>query len=716
EKPGDDTSPSNEDGNHITNSDNEDNTMDNNIYYIDLSNYEEYMDYSFEENSIVYITEDIEGLDLFVEQFNVTITGINNPTLKNSRIYVYEEGYSNISNLKFVSDDNSEFLRVINFVGDNNSISNVEFVDYRYEPTDEEYREIFVLGNNTSITNCSFDIRYPSQHRDWRYYGEDCKEIVVLLRGNNNNITNCSISVNESGYYEAPYGMLRGISIYGNNSNASYNKLYLQGTLYCYAISCRGSYNYISYNDIDVVSIRYANGITLEGENAYNIMENNVINLQTFNETIDGRDLVDVSYGIIITENEYHGYTYYIPDSHTIYNVIRNNYIKGNSSHVYGIEQFGGTYTTIENNTIIVEGYTPMGIGLIGKGATITNNYIVARGRTNESGTSADYIKPETTAISLKDGSDNIVANNHLETYNGTSINLRNERRNMITKNEMTVLGNIRYVMGDSKVDGSVFTDNVIEGNPLYSSLNDELVFVKKHTYVDGVIVANSDLESYLATHKQDSNATVQKNDTESGKNENSTDYGNNTSSYSNQTDTNDQPNDNPTDSSTDSTNQTIIGDTNQTIEDTNQTPTTNQSSAANNNDSNTNQTSDDEQKSIIDVIIDKIDEILDTNETIDNTTQNQSTDNNTNEQNNDSTDTNNTKNDTAQENQTQINNTNSTNTDVIIENQTSDIPIDNQTEVPENTTQVIIEEPPSENKTHNPEENKTDENNTQDD
>ena len=112
------------------------------------------------------------------------------------------------------------------------------------------------------------------------------------------------------------------------------------------------------------------------------------------------------------------------------------------------------------------------------------------------SGVSADYIKPETTAISLKDGSDNYVANNYLETHNGTNINIRNERRNLITKNTMNVLGNVRYVMGDRKVNGSVFTDNVIEGNPLYSSLNNELVYVKGHTYVDGVIVANDELDT----------------------------------------------------------------------------------------------------------------------------------------------------------------------------------------------------------------------------
>jgi hypothetical protein len=203
------------DNSSIDSNDQED-TVDHNIYYIDNTNYEEYMDYSFEENSIVYITENLEGLDLFVEAFNVTIAGIDNPTLTNSHIIVYEEGYANIYNLTFVSNDESEFLRDVEFIGNNNTISNVDFIDYRYEPTDEDYRVLFVLGNNTSITNCNFDIKYPTQHRDWRYYGAECKEIVILLRGNNNNVTNCTVNLNESGYYEAPYGMLRGISIYGD--------------------------------------------------------------------------------------------------------------------------------------------------------------------------------------------------------------------------------------------------------------------------------------------------------------------------------------------------------------------------------------------------------------------------------------------------------------------------------------------------------------------
>ncbi len=711
ENQGDDENPSNypEDNQNIDSTN--DNTMDILKYYLDNSNYEEYMDYSFEENAIVYITEDIEGLDLFVEANNVTITGINNPTLKNSHITAYEEGYANISNMTFVSDDESEFERVIVFIGNNNSVSNVEFIDARYQPTEEEYRQIYVIGNNTSITNCNFDVRYPSQHRDWRFYGDENKENVVLLMGNNNNVTNCSINLIESGYYEAPYGMIRGISLYGNNNNVSNNTLYLQGTLYCYAISCRGSYNYISYNNIDVVSIRYANGITLEGQNAYNLLENNVISLQTSNKTIDDMELVDVSYGIILTENEYHGYTYYIPNSVTIYNVIRNNYIRGNSSHVYGIEQFGGTYTTIENNTIIVEGNTPMGIGLIGKGANITNNHIVAIGKTNVSGVSADYIKPETTAISLKDGSDNYVANNYLETHNGTNINIRNERRNLITKNTMNVLGNVRYVMGDRKVNGSVFTDNVIEGNPLYSSLNNELVYVKGHTYVDGVIVANDELDTYLATHKQDSNGTQARNDSESGQKENSTDYGNNTSADNNQTSTDTQSDSNPS-TDTNMTNQTIIDDNINQNATNNQTTNPSNSTGTNTDD---NQESGDD-KSIIDIIIDKIDEIIDTNKTENNNTQNQSTENTTTD---DNTSKNDDKNDTTEKNNTQEDNTNSTQTDVIIETNTT-VPTDNSTQIPENTSQVIIEEPTTQtnttdNSNNTSEENSTEENNTDD-
>lgn len=707
ENQGDDENPSNypEDNQNIDSTN--DNTMDILKYYLDNSNYEEYMDYSFEENAIVYITEDIEGLDLFVEANNVTITGINNPTLKNSHITAYEEGYANISNMTFVSDDESEFERVIVFIGNNNSVSNVEFIDARYQPTEEEYRQIYVIGNNTSITNCNFDVRYPSQHRDWRFYGDENKENVVLLMGNNNNVTNCSINLIESGYYEAPYGMIRGISLYGNNNNVSNNTLYLKGTLYCYAISCRGSYNYISYNNIDVVSIRYANGITLEGQNAYNLVENNVISLQTSNKTIDDMELVDVSYGIILTENEYHGYTYYIPNSVTIYNVIRNNYIRGNSSHVYGIEQFGGTYTTIENNTIIVEGNTPMGIGLIGKGANITNNHIVAIGKTNVSGVSADYIKPETTAISLKDGSDNYVANNYLETHNGTNINIRNERRNLITKNTMNVLGNVRYVMGDRKVNGSVFTDNVIEGNPLYSSLNNELVYVKGHTYVDGVIVANDELDTYLATHKQDSNGTQARNDSESGQKENSTDYGNNTSADNNQTSTDTQSDNNPS-TDTNMTNQTIIDDNINQNATNNQTTNPSNSTGTNTDD---NQESGDD-KSIIDIIIDKIDEIIDTNKTENNNTQNQSTENTTTD---DNTSKNDDKNDTTEKNNTQEDNTNSTQTDVIIETNTT-VPTDNSTQIPENTSQVIIEEPTTQTNTTDNSNNTSDENSTEED
>ena len=95
--------------------------------------------------------------------------------------------------------------------------------------------------------------------------------------------------------------------------------------------------NIITNNYIEVTSIRYANGISIEGSSSNNTLRNNIIILKTENTTIDNSGIIDVSYGIIITEYEYYGGIYTGEKSKTSSNIIDSNIITASSTHVYGM-------------------------------------------------------------------------------------------------------------------------------------------------------------------------------------------------------------------------------------------------------------------------------------------------------------------------------------------------------------------------------------------
>lgn len=454
--------------------------QENEYIQINQNNKDEYQYYEFEENSQIIINGTVNDLYMELTKPNISITGINNPKLINSIINVYDDGCIHLSNISFENDDECESTIDIYIETDNNILENLTFNEYREQIRDDLYRIIEVTGNNNTIRTSQFTVTYPAMHREWMYYGDDCKGDVISVHGDNNIIEDNYFEVYEGQPKEYPFGLTRTLSIYGNKNIINRNDIYMNGTLYLYAITIFYHENVITNNYMEVHSIRYASGIAINGESSYNIIKNNTIILTTQNESKELFGLVDAAYAIVLTENAYHGGSYNIINSKMEGNVIEDNNIMGYSNHMYGFEQFGGKDTVIRNNNIDIEGSAPMGIAVIGSDTQIEGNSINVRGYTNQSEDSLDYLKPQTTGIYLFYGNDATIIGNQITTDNGTAIRTLLESSTIIADNYMQVDNNIVTIdiqnpRGFTDIIGNIIADlenQIINGKNIYMEDN----------------------------------------------------------------------------------------------------------------------------------------------------------------------------------------------------------------------------------------------------
>ena len=464
--------------------------QENQYYQINENNKENYQYYEFEENTQILINGTVNEFNIEINKQNISITGVNNAKLVNSIINVYDQGCIHLSNITFENDDKCESTIDIYLETDNNILENLTFNEYRQEIHDDLYRVIDVYGNNNTIRQSEFTVTYPAMHKDWMYYGDDCKGDVISIHGDNNTIEDNSFEVYEGQPKEYPFGLTRTLSIYGNKNLINRNNIYMNGTLYLYAITIFYHENIITNNIMIVNSIRYASGIAINGESSYNTIKNNTIILTTQNESYELFGLVDAAYAIVLTENEYHGGSYNIIKSQMTGNVIEDNNIMGYSNHMYGFEQFGGKETIIRNNNIDIEGRAPMGIAVIGSDTQIEDNTINVHGHTNQSEDSLDYLKPQTTGIYLFYGNNATITGNQITTDHGTAIRTLLESTTKITDNYMQVDNNIVTIdvqnpRGITDIIGNIITDienKIINGKNIYMQDNHDPYYQENPT------------------------------------------------------------------------------------------------------------------------------------------------------------------------------------------------------------------------------------------
>lgn len=267
----------------------------------------------------------------------------------------------------------------------------------------------------------------------------------------------------------------------------------MQGTLYLYGVRIYQSNNTVSNNNIEVNSIRYANGIAIEspqsGVTGNNKLVNNTVHVTTQNSTIPGEPsspgLVDAAYAIMITEYKYTGGGLYTGEkSNTIDNIIEGNTITGESSQMYAIELFGGKGTTISSNNIRSVGVSAMGIAGGGAGTKIIGNRMEVYGQTNQTFYSADYYKPQTGGINLQYGTGTTITGNVIITDNGPAIRSLGEGDTLISDNIIDVNNNevaidINGPRGLTAIIGNAITnlaDQIINGGASSGNFDPNLI------------------------------------------------------------------------------------------------------------------------------------------------------------------------------------------------------------------------------------------------
>ncbi|OED29630.1 Ig-like domain repeat protein [Methanosphaera sp. WGK6] len=261
----------------------------------------------------------------------------------------------------------------------------------------------------------------------------------------------------ESLYSEKGYATCYGMTLYGTNITVRENNIAIStkdnAPSWLYALYLTNSNNLIIANNITLIGSNYTAGVLFDSYSFENsTVRDNIISLTVGNKAID-EDAIgcpeNVGYGIIFTNRAYQGSAYKESTGNIKHNSAINNTITANGYSIYAIEQFGGDYSIIANNTIDIDATTPTAIGVIGFGTNITGNKITVNGKDNQTYRTADYIKGQTTGICLMYGGSNNVTNNVITSLNNAGIILVNETNDNIKDNDVTSSNNAYAVVLD---------------------------------------------------------------------------------------------------------------------------------------------------------------------------------------------------------------------------------------------------------------------------
>ncbi|WP_069592550.1 hypothetical protein [Methanosphaera sp. WGK6] len=500
-----------------------------NKIYITQENAKNYEEEYFEENTTIIINGTIENCYYTIDVPNITITGINNATIKNSQIEIIYEGSTYISNITFTSDNTSEYETMINIESNNNLLENITIHDKKYTYPESGYRVININGNNNTIQNSYFNVSYPGVNIDWTEYAGKRKSNVILITGDFNTVTNITMNVTESELLDKDYGTIEALSIFGNNNTITYNNIDVKGTRFIYGIMIFYHNNTISHNNLNIISVRYANGISLDGKSSNSTVENNTINVVCENGDLENTTRDDSAYGIIIIESDYHGYKYNITNSETTNNLLKGNTITGKASQIYAIEQFGGNYTQISENHINITGRLTMGVGIIGSNSLISNNTIISTGLSNETVASPDFLRPRTTGIYAYFGTNTTITDNQIITTNGPGMTFEHEEYSSAIGNQIITNNNDIDIIIKGITNKTVITNNqianyhngsIVDTNNNNNIYNNEYIQPINPTHTNNTeLPENNTKVPENNTKIPENNTEVPKNNTEVPKN-----------------------------------------------------------------------------------------------------------------------------------------------------------------------------------------------------
>lgn len=171
-----------------------------NAIILTKDNYQDMHDI-FDDDVYIVINDTLEDLSIEIYAQNITITGINNPVLYNSHINVVE-GNLHLSNLTFLTDDNSKYPQTVLIETDDNLVENIIFNDYRKARNpnaDIHYRCINVYGDNNTVRNCTFNVTYRGMNINWATSNlAECQSQALVFHGNFNSLLESRFDIKQA--------------------------------------------------------------------------------------------------------------------------------------------------------------------------------------------------------------------------------------------------------------------------------------------------------------------------------------------------------------------------------------------------------------------------------------------------------------------------------------------------------------------------------------
>ncbi|WP_455644847.1 beta strand repeat-containing protein [Methanosphaera sp.] len=344
-----------------------------------------------------------------------------------------------------------------------------------------------------AIINSTIIANMTTSNIDWGNGKSTPDMVPITINFRNSSIINSTINITiedttEGHFYPSCYG----ISVNSDNNTITGNNIIINniaGSGWLYGVYLTSSNNIVSNNNLAINGTNYTNAIYFDFTNySNNTVSNNVLNLSVGMAGYgEGTDNENVGYGIVFTDRAYMGGTYTEGTGNVVNNSVINNTIYGTGYSIYGIEQFGGDYTTIANNTILLDATTPTGIGVIGVKTNITGNKITVNGKDNGTYPTADYIKGQTTGIYTYSGNDNSITENTINSANNAGIIVQDNKNTIVSYNTVQSLNNT-YAVAVSGGSGHNVTFNTLAAKELSG---DDSV---RDTGSDDVVINNSGL------------------------------------------------------------------------------------------------------------------------------------------------------------------------------------------------------------------------------
>ena len=427
------------------------------VYFESVPDEIEGITFDENRNAISNKTLTFVGLDGF------TLTNkyvIMESTLKNFNLYnmtlVYTQEYMGSHLIISPKNENVEHYTVENVV-----------IDLNYTDWDKEnsIMPVKARGNNIVFENITLKGVVPADFINWNTGNGIRACIPIYVNGNNNLLSNIHVDLQAVNLADEFSSLYPSVAILGSNNLLTGSDIKINGTQYNYGITLTGENLTVTNNTFNITAERYSNAVVIISRSNHITIENNNINCST-TYYADGevdKTSLNVGYCIYLEGQGYTGGKYWPGAGGINDTLIRNNSVVGSAFNIYGIEGFGNDNLTVVNNTFNLTAYYPMGIGVIGTYNNITDNIIIVKGESNNTGGSPDYIDPTTAGIILQYGENSTVYNNSISATNGSGILLRGDNRDSITSNNIVTTDySYSIVLDGSSNNATVENNNLV--------------------------------------------------------------------------------------------------------------------------------------------------------------------------------------------------------------------------------------------------------------